>query len=84
MQVGMDVKVTKHTVLRTQAIDHLQLMVVHPSGDSEQQEPEWIHRFGPLSPRPLSAGKFGTFIRFRFPDNTGSNLHDIELGRVSM
>jgi hypothetical protein len=49
-------------------------MVVHPSGDGDEQKPERIqgfrHWFGPLSPRRLSAGKSRGFMPLRFPDHT--------------
>jgi hypothetical protein len=32
----------KNAVLLAQVIDHLQLTLVHPTGDGDQHEPEWI------------------------------------------
>jgi hypothetical protein len=32
----------KNAVLLAQVVDHLQLMLVHPRGNSDQEEAEWI------------------------------------------
>jgi hypothetical protein len=32
----------KNAILFPHAVNHLQLALVHPAGDGDQQEPEWV------------------------------------------
>jgi hypothetical protein len=49
----------KYAVLLTQVVNHLQLVLIHPTGDSHQEKSECVqeyrHRFDSLSPLPASA-----------------------------
>lgn len=44
------------SIFFAQVFDHLQLALVHPAGDHDQEEPEWIQQFRHLVD-PILAGR---------------------------
>src|SRR5215831_5042699 len=69
----------KHPILLAQIFNDLQLPVVHPPGDGDQQKPEWVehslHNQSPLSRPPRRSSEIphlhgdpvsGPYARFRW------------------
>src|SRR6516162_8177309 len=65
---------SKHPILLAQIFNDLQLAVVHPPGDGDQQKPEWVEHSlriqNPLSRPPSRSGKISIFMQIRFSDHT--------------
>src|SRR5215469_17438056 len=58
---------SKHPILLAKIFNDLQLAVVHPPGDGDQQKPKWVkHSLGmqnPLSPSPSAVAKYRIFMQ---------------------
>lgn len=72
---------SQHPILLAQIFNDLQLAVVHPPGDGDQQKPEWVEHSlriqSPLSPPPSRSGKISIFMQIQFSDHTTSpRFHD--------
>src|SRR5215475_4598906 len=67
---------SKHPILLAKIFNDLQLAVVHPPGDSDQQKSEWVEHSlriqNPLSRPPSAVAKYRIFIQIQFSDHTGS------------
>src|SRR5215469_1957617 len=67
---------SKHPILLAEIFNDLQLAVVHPPGDSDQQKPEWVEHSlriqNPLSRPPNRSGEISIFMQIQFSDHTTS------------
>ena len=65
---------TQHPVLLAQVLDHLKLALIHPSGNSDQDKPEWIqngrHLVASLSAAYQIRARNRIFNKIQFPVHT--------------
>src|SRR6516164_4648314 len=69
---------SKHPILLAKIFNDLQLAVVHPPGDGDQQKPEWVEHSlriqNPLSRPPSGVAKYRIFMQILFSDHTECDL----------
>src|SRR5215467_15287206 len=64
----------KHPILLAKIFNDLQLAVVHPPGDGDQQKPEWVEHSllkTHYRDRRAAVAKYRIFMQIQFPDHTG-------------
>src|SRR6516165_9915607 len=70
---------SQHPILFAEIFNDLQLVVVHPPGDSDQQKPEWSSTLCVFRTHYLDCGatvaKYRIFMQIQFSDHTGTALH---------
>jgi hypothetical protein len=60
---------SKHPIFLAKIFNDLQLAVVHPPGDGDEQKPEWVEHSLRIQ-KPLLA-KYRIFMHIQFSDHTG-------------